>query len=35
MWRRKETIETLAAGANEVTLLEGSIFAPPLVIETK
>lgn len=35
MWRRKETIETMAATADEVTLLEGSIFAPPLVIETK
>ena len=35
MWRRKDQLETLAAAGDEVTLLEGSIFAPPLVIETK
>jgi hypothetical protein len=33
MWRRKEALTTLAAAEDETTLLEGSIFAPPLVIE--
>ena len=35
MWRRKDIFELLPAAQDEVTLLEGTIFAPPLVVETR
>jgi hypothetical protein len=33
MWRRKEAVQHLVAETDETTQMEGSIFAPPLVIE--
>jgi hypothetical protein len=33
MWRRKEAVQSMVAEEDETTQLEGSIFAPPLVIE--
>jgi hypothetical protein len=35
MWRRKGILEQLPAAQDEITQLEGAIFAPPLVIETR
>jgi hypothetical protein len=35
MWRRKEAVQNLVAETDETTQLEGSIFAPPLVIEER